>query len=720
MVRVNNCCRPTGHFLVSSPYLTSMKSFVVGLSPQETPLFRNATWNQLGNRTRGRAFTDIRIRKCVGSRPVAAATAADTTQHGSQSSSGDHHTSPESIIHTVDFLVLGSGIAGLSYALKVAEHGSVAVVTKGPIDEGCTRYAQGGVCAVLDAQDSVEAHVRDTMIAGAFLNDPAAVQIVCQEGPARVLELAEKFGAKFTRSNETGELHLTREGGHSSRRIVHAADATGAEIERALVAAVRSHPHITVYEGHLAIDFVLNQEEGGEAVAPTVLGADTLRLSDSHVVRFVAPATMLATGGAGQVYPVTTNPSVATGDGVAMAARAKAAVADMEFVQFHPTAMYNPKTVPPGKNGRAFLISEALRGEGARLFTEGGHRFMHRYDDRGELAPRDIVARAIYTEMSNKQSDYVLLDISHKPAALVLDHFPNIAAHCATMGIDVTKEPIPVLPAQHYMCGGVKTGYDGQTSLPGLFACGEVACSGLHGANRLASNSLLEGLVFGHRAAQAAVDHASKELSSRPGLVRAAAVTSAAAASASQSSSHLDRTNGKSWCRSSSVLSPNAEWIADKRRQLTGIMMDAAGIVRHHAKMKSALQTVSDMYLEVIALCETHRMSMDLIELRNLTTVGELILSSALRRRESVGGHYCLDFPEVSKTAGIVGAPSRKAGMPSVRVGVPHRSGRQSGYYKTKPGPRLGNWRESMQQHQTYNKKGGKSVSLTPRSNVEE
>jgi len=402
---------------------------------------------------------------------------------------------------------------------------------------------------------------------------------------------------------------------------------------------------------------------------------------------------------------VTTNPSVATGDGVAMAARAKAAVADMEFVQFHPTALYAEKS----SGLRAFLISEALRGEGARLFTQDGRRFMHRYDDRGELAPRDIVARAIYTEISNnEESNYVLLDISHKPASLVLNHFPNIASHCATAGIDVTKDPIPVVPAQHYMCGGVKTGYDGQTSLPGLFACGEVACSGLHGANRLASNSLLEGLVFGHRAARAAVDHTRNVLASRPGMLRTAIESAASRSPIDEVSEGL----GASF--------PNADWILDKRRQLTGIMRDAAGIVRHHARMKSALQTVTEMYLEVVALCETYRTSVDLIELRNLTTVGELILSSALRRRESVGGHYCLDFPEVSKTT-VAGAPGRRsqasAGMPSVRVVGGSGSGRV--YNKAKPG-RLGNWRESMQQRPTYNKKTGKSVSLTPRSNVEE
>lgn len=553
-------------------------------------------------------------------------------------------TAAESIPPSVleyDFLVLGSGIAGLTFALKAAEYGRVAIVTKDAISEGCTQYAQGGICAVLDASDSVEDHVRDTLVAGAFLNDPRAVDVVCREGPAYVLELAD-FGARFTRTPR-GDLHLTREGGHSARRIVHSADATGAEIEQALVTSVRAHPSISIFENHLAVDLVLGEGPDGARLA---LGADVFKPDDMTMCRFVAPATMLATGGAGQVYPTTTNPSVATGDGMAMAHRAKAAVANMEFVQFHPTALYRPTCPVPvldsplssfndcrGQNERAFLISEALRGEGALLFNLDGSRFMPGYDVRAELAPRDIVARAIYSEISNGDgATHVLLDISHKPADKIRAHFPTIAAHCASVGVDITKDPIPVVPAQHYMCGGVQTGLEGETTIPGLFACGEVACSGLHGANRLASNSLLEGLVFGNRAVGASLAHAAYVRANAPSALRDAA------SSADFSGTRAPRT----------LSQAASAWVAAKRAELTRIMMDAAGIVRHQSRMKNALHSVAELYIEIRALCESYGVNSELVELRNLVTVGELILSSALQRRESRGGHFCLDFPEAT------------------------------------------------------------------------
>ena len=539
-------------------------------------------------------------------------------------------SSPE--VLSVDFLVLGSGIAGLSYALKVAEFGQVAIVTKGPAVEGCTRYAQGGISAVLDANDSVESHVEDTLIAGAYLNDVNAVNVVCSEGPRRVMELAE-IGASFTTSDE-GSLHLTKEGGHSARRVVHAADATGEEIERALLHKTQNHPNITFFEHQLAVDLVTGVDSSGDSVA---LGADVLCLKTDKLRRFIAPSTLLATGGAGQIYPLTTNPLVSTGDGIAMAHRAQAAVANMEFVQFHPTALHSdscPNKSVVETKGRAFLISEAVRGEGGILLSaDGMKRFMENVDPRKELAPRDIVARAIQSEMRNAGSTHVLLDVSHMSQDEIYSHFPNIASHCATMGIDITTTPIPVLPAQHYLCGGVKAGLHGETNIPGLFACGEVACSGLHGANRLASNSLLEGLVFGTRAVDAAVAHNNRVLTSGKYYV------------AFQDANNVENV-AERWRRPPQGLSTAAQaWVQAKRHRVQAIMWEAAGIVRDHVRMKSALGEIADLYIESRAICESYGINKDLVELRNMVTVAELILSSALQRKESRGGHYRIDYP---------------------------------------------------------------------------
>lgn len=536
------------------------------------------------------------------------------------------------LIVDVDFLVMGSGIAGLSYALKVADHGRVAIVTKGPAVDGCTQYAQGGISAVLDSHDSVADHVEDTLIAGAYLNDIRAVETVCSEGPERVLELAA-MGASFTKDAD-GELHLTREGGHSARRVVHAADATGAEIERALLSKVRSHPNIVIYENHVAVDLVTGKGVDGNVVA---LGADVLRQEDERLCRFLAPSTLLATGGAGQMYPLTTNPLVSTGDGIAMAHRVNAAVENMEFVQFHPTALHAqscPGTLE-AESGRAFLISEAVRGEGGILLSaDGSRRFMESIDPRKELAPRDIVARAIQSEMRYSGSSHVLLDISHMQKDTIQSHFPNIAQHCDSLGIDITTTPIPVLPAQHYLCGGVKAGLHGETNIPGLFACGEVACSGLHGANRLASNSLLEGLVFGSRAVNAAVEYRNSALSS-DWYVQAV-----------QRANNVDHVADR-WGRPPRRLSGAAQaWVQSKRQRLQAIMWEAAGIVREHGHMKQALHEVAEIYIESRAICESYGINKDLIELRNLVTVGELVLSSALQRKESRGGHYRLDYPQ--------------------------------------------------------------------------
>ena len=530
-------------------------------------------------------------------------------------------------IVSVDFLVLGSGIAGLSYALKVAAHGTVAIVTKGEAVEGCTRYAQGGISAVLDAHDSVQSHVDDTLVAGAYLNDRRAVETVCVEGPARVLELAA-MGAEFTMDGATGALHLTKEGGHSARRVVHAADATGAEIERALLGQAMRHPNITFYEHKLAVDLVKGEDADG---APVALGADVLCLKEERLYRFVALSTLLATGGAGQVYPLTTNPLVSTGDGIAMAHRAEAAVENMEFVQFHPTALYDDHQ----KGSMAFLISEAVRGEGGVLLSaDGRSRFMEQIDPRKELAPRDIVARAIQSEMRRSGSSHVLLDVSHMPKDTIRGHFPNIASHCQSVGIDITTTPIPVLPAQHYLCGGVKAGLHGETNIPGLFACGEVTCSGLHGANRLASNSLLEGLVFGARAVSATVAHKNRVVNSMgvygDALLRAKNVDTVA----------------ERWGRPPRGLSEAAAaWVSSKRLRLQKTMWEAAGIVRDHERMKQAIQEIAELYVESRVICETYGVNRELVELRNIVTVGELILSSALQRRESRGGHYRADYP---------------------------------------------------------------------------
>src|SRR5687768_10410967 len=408
-----------------------------------------------------------------------------------------------------DFLVLGSGIAGLCFALKVAPRGRVAIVTKKDRAESNTNYAQGGIAAVTSREDSFEAHVRDTLEAGAGLCKENVVRTIVEEGPARIQELME-LGMKFSERVNGGskELDLGMEGGHSKRRILHAKDVTGREIERALLAAVASEKNIEVYENNFAIDLITSQKLG--YVGPNrCLGVYVLNNKTGEVETFAASVVLLATGGCGKVYLYTTNPDIATGDGVAMAYRAGAAVANMEFYQFHPTCLYHPRA----KN---FLVSEALRGEGALLrLPESLEPFMKKHHEMADLAPRDVVARAIDYEMKRHGFEYVLLDISHRPADYLRSRFPNIYAQCQRYGIDITSEPIPVVPAAHYMCGGVTSDLHGRSSLPGLWVVGETACTGLHGANRLASNSLLEGLVFARRAADK-LESTIHELRSRP------------------------------------------------------------------------------------------------------------------------------------------------------------------------------------------------------------
>ena len=512
-----------------------------------------------------------------------------------------------------DFLVLGSGIAGLSFALRVADHGTVAVVTKKESAESNTNYAQGGIAAVLDVHDSYESHVEDTLIAGAGLCDRNVVEIVVREGPDRVKELIS-LGAEF--STENGQLHFGREGGHSANRIVHAADTTGREVEETLLRRIHEHPNIELYEYHFALELITEHHLGQHVskLRPDVhcFGAYVLDERQDRVLTILARSTLLATGGSGRVYLHSTNPSIATGDGVAMAYRAKARLENMEFVQFHPTSLYHP-------DADSFLISEAVRGEGAVLLNMANERFMPNYDERAELAPRDVVARAIDDQLKRRGDDHVYLDISHRPADIVKDHFPNIYETCLGYGVDITHEPIPVVPAAHYQCGGVQTDEGARTSIAGLFACGEVACTGLHGANRLASNSLLEALVFGHRAVEGAVEYA-KTVSWREDIPE--------------------------WDDSGTAQPDQWVLISHNQDELRRVMWDYVGIVRSVLRLERAERRTKLIYEETEAFYRRSRVSAGLCELRNMIAVAYLIIRSAQMRRESRGLHYMVDYPE--------------------------------------------------------------------------
>ncbi|PSQ88729.1 MAG: L-aspartate oxidase [Bacteroidetes bacterium QS_8_64_10] len=512
-----------------------------------------------------------------------------------------------------DFLVIGSGVAGLSFALRAAERGTVAVITKKESAESNTNYAQGGIAGVMREDDSVESHVADTLDAGASLCDEDVVRIVASEGPERIRELMA-WGAEFTRSN--GQLHLGREGGHSADRIVHAADATGREVERALLTSAREHGNVNLLEYHYALELITEHHLGQHVsrLRPDVhcFGAYVLDVKAGRVRTMLAKTTLLAAGGAGQVYQHTTNPPVATGDGYAMAYRAKARMANMEFVQFHPTALHHPEA-------DSFLISEAVRGAGGKLYNQAGERFMPDYDDRAELAPRDIVARAIDNQLKQRGEDFVWLDVSHEAAGEVREHFPTIAAKCEEYGIDITAEPIPVVPAAHYQCGGVETDRKGRTSIDGLFACGEVACTGLHGANRLASNSLLEALVFSHRALEPAAEYASN-------------VTW--------------NTDVPAWDASGTKRPDEWVLVSHNREELRRVMSDYVGIVRSELRLERASRRTHLLFEETEDFYRRSRVSPGLCELRNMIAVAYMIIRSAKQRRESRGLHYMLDYPD--------------------------------------------------------------------------
>jgi len=515
-----------------------------------------------------------------------------------------------------DFVVIGSGIAGLSFALKAAKHGSVAVVTKRKGSDTNTAWAQGGIACVTSDEDSFELHVRDTLEAGAGLCDEAVVRTIVTEGPERICELVE-LGLQFDEREISGhrELDLGKEGGHSKRRVLHVRDVTGKEIENTLLHELGRQSHVQLMENHMAVDLI-TAAKLGFAVEDRCLGAYVLDEKTGEVETIRSDRIVLATGGCGKVYLYTTNPDIATGDGVAMAWRAGAVIANMEFIQFHPTCLFHPLA-------KSFLISEAVRGEGGILRNDRGEDFMARYHPQRSLAPRDIVARAIDAEMKRLGSKCVFLDITHRSPKFLRERFPHIYETCLRFGTDMAKQPIPVVPAAHYQCGGVKTDVNGATSLPGLYAIGEVACTGLHGANRLASNSLLEGLVMAHRACDALLrdqptGHAAREIALpewQAGYVQ-----------------NVDE-----------LVVIYHNW--DEIRRL---MWDYVGIVRTDKRLQRAAARLRNLQREIREFYWNFKVSVDLLELRNLATVAALIVDSALSRKESRGLHFTLDYPEIS------------------------------------------------------------------------
>ena len=511
-----------------------------------------------------------------------------------------------------DVLIIGSGLAGLTVALKVASEKKVCLVSKRKINDNSSSWAQGGIAAVLTGDDSIEAHIQDTLIAGAGLCDQEVTRQVASHARETVEWLIAQ-GVPFTREDDGSGYHLTREGGHSHRRIIHAADATGHAVQKTLAEQVLSHPNITVLEDHIAVDLITSRKAGIGAPQDNAecLGAYVLDNMTGKVMTIGSQQTVLATGGAGKVYLYTTNPDVSTGDGIAMAWRAGCRVANMEFIQFHPTCLFHPKA-------KSFLITEAVRGEGGILRLPDGTKFMPQHDKRGELAPRDVVARAIDFEMKKRGLDCVFLDISHKPADFVISHFPTIYRRCMELGIDITKEPIPVVPAAHYSCGGVMADHTGRTDLASLYAIGETACTGLHGANRLASNSLLECMVFGQAAANDILAQAQK-----PSVVL------------------------PYWDESRVTDADEEVIITHNWNELRRTMWNYVGIVRTSKRLTRAMHRIQMLRDEVDEFYSNFRVSNNLIELRNLLQVAELIVRSAMERHESRGLHYSKDYPNM-------------------------------------------------------------------------
>ncbi|MBN2012668.1 L-aspartate oxidase [candidate division KSB1 bacterium] len=519
-----------------------------------------------------------------------------------------------------DFLIIGSGIAGLSLALKLAEHGQVIIITKKERAESNTNYAQGGIAAVFAPNDSFAIHIDDTLKAGAGLCDIAAVELLVKEGPARVNELV-KWGTHFSKKKDEAQpiFDLGREGGHSRNRIVHARDLTGREVEQSLLAALKSHPNISVYEQHFAIDLItehhLYLNRGSNPGSIHCWGAYVLNIPTNTVHTVLAQTTILATGGCGQVYLHTTNPKIATGDGIAMAYRAGAQIANLEFMQFHPTTLYHPEA-------DSFLISEAVRGFGAVLKTQDGKPFMEQYHSMGSLAPRDVVAKAIDTELKKYGHDYVYLDATSLDATQVKHRFPNIYKNCLCYNIDITKQPIPVVPAAHYMCGGVVSDLRGRTDIQNLYTCGEVSCTGVHGANRLASNSLLEAVVFSHQIYVDITDSRSnREQATFPPV--------------------------PAWNAEGTFNQEEWILIEHDKMEIQRLMWDYVGIVRSNLRLQRALRRVELIYREVENFYKKTTITEGLLELRNIVLLAKLIIKSAQYRKESRGLHFTTDYPNV-------------------------------------------------------------------------